>query len=377
MQLSLPDLNLQGSEVLPMQFTSMKIVDFPPFKDFSLTLPPGVTVIAGTNGVGKSRFLNFLSLNSQRPQFSSEQEGVQFREYNVDGKLVNFDANRSLPKTSVNALRPYNQRYQMEHTGVNTANFSSAGAIFKNWFVHMDYFEARGWIESSQSAKNFDLCKDIFSLLDPSYRFLEVNRDFEVVLETPSGPLAYDQTSSGFQSAYLLLFGIVFGVDFYSQGMESAQTFDGCILIDEIDVHLHPAWQNKILDLIQKIVPQAQIIATTHSPHVIQGLREDQLIVLGRNAAGFPEVRPIFPKPNAYGFQGWTIEEILRDVMGIEETLSPERQQAELAFNEALDDDDLAAAQVPYQQLMSMLHPTNPLRRVYDMQYRAMGGVSL
>ncbi|UQN10340.1 AAA family ATPase [Deinococcus sp. QL22] len=360
-----------------MQFESVTMLDFPPFKDFSLNLPEGLTVIAGTNGVGKSRLLAFLSQQRPTSRHNINWPGVSLRGNLADGKVINFDVNRALSATVISSLRPYDHRYQAETAVVDQTNFSNVGRVFKNWFVHMDHFEMRGWIEDPNSASNFNLCKQIFSLLDPTYRFLEVNRNFEVLLETPAGPLPYDRTSSGFQSAYLLLFGIVFGIDFYSQGQQSAEEFEGCILIDEIDVHLHPAWQNRILGLIQEIVPRAQIIATTHSPHIIQGLSEHQLVVLETNTKGVPHIKEISPRPSAYGFQGWSIEEILRDVMGIEDTLSQERQRIEQAFNDALDSDDLAAAQAPYEQLMTMLHPTNPLRRVYDMQYRAMGGVSV
>ncbi|UQN06260.1 AAA family ATPase [Deinococcus sp. QL22] len=375
MQLSLPPLTLLGSEVLPMQFESITRLDFPPFKDFSLQLPPGVTVIAGTNGVGKSRLLTFLA--QQRFGSSGELHTVTMRGMGSDGKLIHFQPYRNLPQIGIQSLQPYDQRYTPNNSPPDTSNFSNMGYIFKHWFVHMDYFETKGWIEDPQSASNYNLCKKIFSILDPRYRFLEINRNFDVLIETPTGPLSYDQTSSGFQSAYMLLFGIVLGVEYYSRGQQAAEEFDGCILIDEIDVHLHPTWQNKILSLIQEIVPRAQIIATTHSPHIIQGLSEHQLVVLESGTNGLPQIKKIFPKPESYGFQGWSIEEILRDVMGIEDTLSQERQRIEQEFNDALDSDDLAAAQAPYEHLMTMLHPTNPLRRVYDMQYRAMGGVSV
>lgn len=44
------------------------------------------------------------------------------------------------------------------------------------------------------------------------------------------------------------------------------------LLLDEIEVHLHPAWQRKILPAVQKLFPNAQIFLTTHSPFVVNSV---------------------------------------------------------------------------------------------------------
>jgi predicted ATP-binding protein involved in virulence len=54
----------------------------------------------------------------------------------------------------------------------------------------------------------------------------------------------------------------------------------GVILIDELDLHLHPKWQRSIVEGLRTTFPQIQFIATSHSPFVIQTLREGELIML-------------------------------------------------------------------------------------------------
>lgn len=54
----------------------------------------------------------------------------------------------------------------------------------------------------------------------------------------------------------------------------------GIVLIDEIDLHLHPRWQKKIIPALLKAFPKIQFIATTHSPFVIQSLHEGQVLNL-------------------------------------------------------------------------------------------------
>ncbi|MCO6454255.1 MAG: AAA family ATPase [Pirellulaceae bacterium] len=58
-----------------------------------------------------------------------------------------------------------------------------------------------------------------------------------------------------------------------------AQT-PGVVLIDELDVHLHPKWQRGVVESLRKVFPKVQFIGTTHSPFIVQSLREDELINL-------------------------------------------------------------------------------------------------
>ena len=50
---------------------------------------------------------------------------------------------------------------------------------------------------------------------------------------------------------------------------EAARQTPGVLLIDEVDMHLHPRWQQLVVDLLRKAFPSLQIILSTHSPHVL------------------------------------------------------------------------------------------------------------
>jgi predicted ATP-binding protein involved in virulence len=54
----------------------------------------------------------------------------------------------------------------------------------------------------------------------------------------------------------------------------------GVVMIDEIDLHLHPKWQRRVVDDLRRIFPKVQFFATTHSPFIIQSLRAGELINL-------------------------------------------------------------------------------------------------
>lgn len=60
----------------------------------------------------------------------------------------------------------------------------------------------------------------------------------------------------------------------------SLQKTDGIILIDEVDLHLHPAWQKQILHDLTEIFPNVQFVVSTHAPEVINSVAREQVIVL-------------------------------------------------------------------------------------------------
>ena len=65
-------------------------------------------------------------------------------------------------------------------------------------------------------------------------------------------------------------------------GSEAVKKSKGIVLIDEIDMHLHPKWQRQVVSDLKKAFPNIQFIATTHSPFIVQSLDSDELINLDK-----------------------------------------------------------------------------------------------
>src|ERR1044071_1946114 len=91
----------------------------------------------------------------------------------------------------------------------------------------------------------------------------------------------------------------------YSDDPESIRNSRALVLVDEIDLHLHPAWQRQILPLIRRHFPNVQLIASTHSPLVVGSVPEGCLIQLQRVEGG------IVPDVFSEGFVGWRSDQIL------------------------------------------------------------------
>ena len=65
-------------------------------------------------------------------------------------------------------------------------------------------------------------------------------------------------------------------------------TWPSIVLIDEVDLHLHPRWQQMVLSQLQRIFRTTQFIVTTHSPQVLSTVRRENIRVLGPNSADMP-----------------------------------------------------------------------------------------
>ncbi len=91
-------------------------------------------------------------------------------------------------------------------------------------------------------------------------------------------------------------------------GLNAAKESRGVVMIDEVDMHLHPAWQQTILGNLCKAFPKIQFIVTTHSPQVISTVPSHQIRILTEN-------RVISAAP---GTQGAEASRILNEVFGVE-----------------------------------------------------------
>ena len=63
-------------------------------------------------------------------------------------------------------------------------------------------------------------------------------------------------------------------------GKETLKRTPGIVVIDELDLSLHPTWQRRIVGILKDLFPKVQFICATHSPFIIQSLEPGELITL-------------------------------------------------------------------------------------------------
>lgn len=118
----------------------------------------------------------------------------------------------------------------------------------------------------------------------------------------------------------------------------------GIVLIDEIDLHLHPAWQKKIVDDLIHIFPNIQFVITTHSPSVLANVRKEYVQILNH-------YQLYKPQDTTYGR---SVEEILRGVMDVN-VCPDEIMELQNKFDSAIDAENFEQAQKILQEMRIIL----------------------
>ena len=128
-------------------------------------------------------------------------------------------------------------------------------------------------------------------------------------------PLYAGALSSGTQSTLLWVWALALKISLHYLWENDWETKPAILLIDEIENHLHPTWQRRVIPALLDHFPGLQIFATTHSPFVVAGLKAGQVHLLRRD----PETGATSATTNTEDIIGWTADEILRNMMGVDE----------------------------------------------------------
>ena len=180
--------------------------------------------------------------------------------------------------------------------------------------------------------------------------------------------------SAGTQSVYLWMLYLAFKMACFYKFQVGWNTKHAILLIDEIENHLHPTWQRRVIPALLEHFPGLQIFATKHSPFVVAGLKKGQVHMLKRDESGV-----VTASPNEQDIIGWTTDEILRTFMGVDEptdqlTVDRRERLLELRRKESLTDDEQAAMEELRRQVnKDFLSSSTPLEaqreRYGDMMF--------
>ena len=132
---------------------------------------------------------------------------------------------------------------------------------------------------------------------------------------TIDGNLPLNVLSQGTQSIIQWLARFLFGYSQYYDYPENLEQKPAILIVDEIDAHLHPSWQRRIIPAMTNNFPNLQLFCATHSPLMLAGLAAGQAQLLWRDAGDKVTV-----SNNESDIIGWSADEILRHVLDIRNT---------------------------------------------------------
>jgi len=187
----------------------------------------------------------------------------------------------------------------------------------ESWAIDLHYRE---------KAKGLRLVKATLAELLPGLRFHSIDREAKaLIFETPDGRVPLQQLSDGYQNMACwcgdLLYRLVSTFSHRKKPLDAR----GVLLVDEVDLHLHPVWQRQLRKFLSEKFKNLQIIATTHSPLTAQQAGEGEIFVLHREPpADAVKVAHLEGAANHLTTQ----QMILSPAFGLETSLSTEMQAA-------------------------------------------------
>lgn len=196
--------------------------------------------------------------------------------------------------------------------------------------------------------RQLEAVREAISAIMPGYGNLRVRRKpLSMTLEKNGLELRVDQLSDG-EKCFLALVGdIARRLAIANPAMEKPLGGEGIILIDEIELHLHPGWQRRVIPKLVETFPNCQFIISTHSPQVISHVRAESVFLLSVNQDTIELSRP----EATYGQESGSI---LEDLMGVPARPKEIKDELNMLFV-SIDEGNLAQARTLIEDLKEKL----------------------
>lgn len=240
---------------------------------------------------------------------------------------------------------------------------SSSIKMLLNWCVKM---EQVSW-QKNQKIAEYEAVKravaHFMGLMDHGSRYeVFYDKQTEELMYSEGGMvLSVTDLSSGYQSLIWMVFDIAFRMALLNPFLlEKITETPGIVLIDELDMHLHPKWQWKVIRALRETFPNVQFIAATHAPILFASAEDVWVIDIEGEKPGYSK--------SHYGID---VNTAVKQFQGRYD-LPEEVAELSNAFYEAMDKEDYSNAKKMLDQLSAKTAPEFPLivdmRMMYEIE---------
>lgn len=401
-----------------MIISQLRVTNMRAFREAEFNFLPGMNLLVGVNGVGKSTVLDAIRilLSQMMPRISdSTDRPVKFidRDISINKDFLTAELTCELGQTNFSySTKSYHRSYNPEKfsgvgiwlfptisTGEDKPSREKVNQIIASQFIDIYtqhplavfFSPNRSIIKTSKSIKTNSLPQHrealklrqhfnseefidwwlayeklqkeglastwpiLNALEEAIYEFiscsnLHVDEKGKVLLVKKAGlRLDVKQLSDGERGVLVLVLDLTRRLaEANPQLNNPAKEGKAIVLIDELDLHLHPRWQRTIVHQLTKTFPNCQFIATTHSPQIISEVQPESLTFLVREG----EQVVVKPATQAYGLDTNWILDHLMDVPSRPELAQDLINQIE----NSLEEGQLDNAREEVQKLRKMLH---------------------
>jgi len=388
-----------------MQINRLTLTNFRAFEQVEFDFQPGMNLIVGINGVGKSTVLDALRIGLSRvlPEFTAcIEKRLSFStddimighdelavEVNFQVSEIPFICNVRRGKSHEMAIKPdSSQILQPIKTAENqplVVYFSTRRSIlteaglnpnrslgnqsaafgdaliprmlrlreFTDWWLVQEELLREG---SKLAQGRINALNDAVSRFFDWFTDLRVDRTSgkskktTLLLDKDGVTLNINQLSDGERGILALILDLVQRLLQANPDLENPlQDGKALVLIDELDLHLHPRWQRMVVQKLTDIFPNCQFIATTHSPQIIGEVHPNGLTLLKKED---DQVLAIQEGRQAFGLDSsW----ILKHLMDAEPRNLTVQDQIN-SIEDSLEEGDLELARNQLDTLKCMIY---------------------
>jgi len=262
-----------------------------------------------------------------------------------------YRANRHWNPGQTEPMQAATQRHARADGYSNWWDASLDGAALLTWVIskHLERFEAAS--ETGKPLQSLDddelvlvnaaLAEAVEGIKGLRYDFSRKSLLVEWQSGAPTAATPFENLSDGQKAVIGLVADIARRMCLLNPqlGQEVTLKTDGVVLIDELDVHLHPHWQRILTNGLKKAFPAVQFIVASHSPQVLGELSPDEIILLRPEGTAHPQV--------SYGL---TSSQVLEEIMGTTARTADVESSLSVLFG-ALERNELDQARKTLKQL--------------------------
>lgn len=208
------------------------------------------------------------------------------REFNDDGKSLFsiYGVNRNLSSISIDK-RVYGKK-EVTRDVIGNSIARTSWKQFFNWYYERENEENRMKARFSfqYHDESLDAIRECLNEVFPDYHNLRVeDRPTRFVIEKDGHEINFDRLSDGEKCYITLVLDIARRLSMQSGGQGPILNGELIILIDELDLHLHPSWQLQMVSNLERKFPNCQFFVSSHSPLVLSSLCDEDKLVALRN----------------------------------------------------------------------------------------------
>lgn len=242
---------------------------------------------------------------------------------------------------------------------------------FEDWLLQLELASTNnkkaGAKKIIKRLTNLFRSSELFPNIDSFSLETDDNFNNRILFTTQDGKFHFEDLGYGYQCMLAWVFDFCKRMYDRYPNSENPLAEPAVVLIDEIDLHLHPKWQRGLIKALSDTFPNTQFIVSTHSPIIIQSLSNVNLYVLNHQEDGSVKAERIIGR----NWEGYQMEEILQETMDVEGGDTSEELKEKLDhFNKAYADNNLIKATNLYNEIIRSIDPNGSLMQRLTNQLR-------